>query len=366
MWRNVSNKALPRNLSISHSSNSILPSCSSKGVSNLPETITRAVRTNSRRDSRFMEMEEEGMEKLKFQFLRHPFSLYEMGCSQNTKFFAQQEGFRIGSLGINYGKNSISLFNRGKLAEFKCFRYPISSFEMGLCQNEELVNRRDGFRIGSSSLQWETPPISSSSIGFCQNGKLLSRKSLSFGFPKHSKCYASVAEAICSTDADEDVVVMDEVQENLGDMIKEERRDFRRRRKRFQVLRRRQLKIETEAWIETTNDYKEYFSEMCKHKRAPNLPPVKMLFLGWFEPLCNAIAAEQEKCSRNPKLGHAAFFNQLPVEMMAVITMHTLTGLLMTGDEHGRTATVQAAGKIGEAIEHEVGELDTLFHLYLL
>ncbi|CDP00493.1 unnamed protein product [Coffea canephora] len=94
---------------------------------------------------------------------------------------------------------------------------------------------------------------------------------------------------------------------------------------------------------------------MCEQKLAPNLPYIKSLFLGWFEPLKDAIAAEQDLCKDGKNRGaYAQYFDQLPAEMMAVITMHKLMGLLMTGGGYGSARVVQAACHIGEAIEHEV------------
>ena len=95
---------------------------------------------------------------------------------------------------------------------------------------------------------------------------------------------------------------------------------------------------------------------MREQKLAPNLPYMKSLFLGWFEPLRSAIAADQELCKENKhRLSHAPYFNELPADMMAVITMHKLMGLLMTNTNGiGSARVIQAACQIGEAIEHEV------------
>ncbi|KAJ6718625.1 DNA-DIRECTED RNA polymerase [Salix purpurea] len=120
------------------------------------------------------------------------------------------------------------------------------------------------------------------------------------------------------------------------------------------ILKRRQVKMETEAWEQTAREYQEMLEDMCEQKLAPNLPYVKSLFLGWFEPLRDAILAEQELCKVNLRIPHGAYFNDLPADMMAVITMHKLMGLLMTGN--GRAASirvVQAASVVGEAIENE-------------
>ncbi|KAB5544703.1 hypothetical protein DKX38_012815 [Salix brachista] len=123
---------------------------------------------------------------------------------------------------------------------------------------------------------------------------------------------------------------------------------------KYAILKRRQIKMETEAWEQAAQEYQEMLEDMCEQKLAPNLPYVKSLFLGWFEPLRDAIVAEQELCKRNLRVSHRAHFSDLPADMMAVITMHKLMGLLMTGN--GGSASirvVQAASVVGEAIEHE-------------
>lgn len=179
--------------------------------------------------------------------------------------------------------------------------------------------------------------------------------------------YASVAEAISSTDLEEDMSVGDEVQELLAEMKKEAKKEtvimgrWRRRKERgmskqkYQALRRRQIKIETEAWEQAAKEYNELLKDMCEQKLAPNLPYVKSLFLGWFEPLKDKIVEEQELCREGKNRGaYAPYFDELPADMMAVITMHRLMGLLMTGGENGSARVVQAACNVGEAIEQEV------------
>lgn len=65
--------------------------------------------------------------------------------------------------------------------------------------------------------------------------------------------------------------------------------------------------------------------------------------------------AEQELCrKKKSKPSHAPFIDQLPADMMAVITMHKLMGLLLsTNGGNGSCRVVQAACQIGEAIENE-------------
>ena len=190
--------------------------------------------------------------------------------------------------------------------------------------------------------------------------------------------YASVAEAVSSTDVEEDVSVVEEIKELLDEMKKERRRENGNRRRirqiiergmgesKYRLLRSRQVKIETEAWEQAANEYRELLMDMCEHKLAPNLPYMKSLFLGWFEPFRDAIIKEQE-LYRLGKLraAYAAYLDQLPADMTAVITMHKLMGLLMTGGEHGCARVVQAACLIGDAIDQEVGEIECHFSLYL-
>lgn len=187
--------------------------------------------------------------------------------------------------------------------------------------------------------------------------------------------YATVAEAVSSTDVEEDVSIVEEIQELLQEMKKEEQREGeneggRKRRRvargmgsgKYRMLKMRQVKIETEAWEQAANEYRELLMDMCEQKLAPNLPYMKSLFLGWFEPLRDAIAKEQERCRMaKHKVAYAPYFDQLPADMMAVITMHKLMGLLMMGGEHGRARVVQAACIIGDAIEQEVGEIGCCF-----
>ncbi|KAI3423445.1 DNA-directed RNA polymerase, partial [Psidium guajava] len=186
--------------------------------------------------------------------------------------------------------------------------------------------------------------------------------------------YAGAAEAIVST-TEEELSGSEEVQELMEEMKKhiEVPPDLQRwmlpqppppppqkriggmAMSKYFMLKKRQIKIETEAWQQAAREYQELLTDMCEQKLAPNLPYVKSLFLGWFEPLRDAIVAEQELCrKRKVKPSHASFIDQLPADMMAVITMHKLMGLLLsTNGGNGSCRVVQAACQIGEALENE-------------
>lgn len=191
-------------------------------------------------------------------------------------------------------------------------------------------------------------------------------------FNKNERClngslargYTSVAEEVLSTDVEEEP----EVHELLKEMKKEKKRESHRSwrmkkqehigmgRTKFQNLWRRQVKIETEEWERAAAEYRELLTDMCEQKLAPNLPYVKSLFLGWFEPLRDAIAKEQELYRLGKsKATYAHYLDQLPADMIAVITMHKLMGHLMTGGDNGCVKVVHAACTVGDAIEQEVG-----------
>lgn len=138
-------------------------------------------------------------------------------------------------------------------------------------------------------------------------------------------------------------------------------------RRKYYRLRRRQVKAETEAWESMVEEYRELEREMCDKKLAPNLPYVKQLFLGWFEPLRDAILKEQKsQKSRKHKAAYAPCIDCLPADKIAVIVMHKMMALLMTGREGRFVRVVQVAVQIGVAIEQEVWLCLSLVNLIYL
>ncbi|KAI4320355.1 hypothetical protein MLD38_033848 [Melastoma candidum] len=222
-------------------------------------------------------------------------------------------------------------------------RRSLNFYDMGVFQNAE-VSSSEEFFVVKPSFQTQAAG------GFCPKG------------------YTCLVEAVVSTtDAEDEVSVVEEVEELLAEIRKEERKErelqLRRRAvadkgmgiRKLNALRKRQAKIECEAWEQAAQEYKELIEDMCAQKLAPNLPYMKSLFLGWFEPMRNAIVKEQELFREGKKkTAHLAYFDQLPSDKMAVITMHKLVALLMTGEEPGTARVVQAACTIGDAIEQEV------------
>ncbi|KAF5791883.1 putative DNA-directed RNA polymerase [Helianthus annuus] len=180
------------------------------------------------------------------------------------------------------------------------------------------------------------------------------------------KRFGSLAEAVVSSSTDEEINGGDEVKKLLDEMGKQEQRQairgwWRQKREKtgsnwnYMKLKRRQVKIETEAWEHAAKEYQELLSDMCEQKLAPNLPYMKSLFLGWFEPLCKRIDHDQQLCRQGKlRAAYAPYFDLLPADKMAVITMHKIMGLIMTGGENGCARVVAASCSIGEAIEQEI------------
>ncbi|CAN0838286.1 DNA-directed RNA polymerase 3, chloroplastic [Linum grandiflorum] len=126
-------------------------------------------------------------------------------------------------------------------------------------------------------------------------------------------------------------------------------------KKKYHLLRRRQVKEETEAWERVAEEYREMIRDMCEKKLAPNLPYVKSLLLGWFEPLKEAIEIEKKvHRSKRYKLAYSQHMESLPSDKMALIVMHKIMGLMMSvGNDDGCIQLVHAAVHVGTAIEQE-------------
>lgn len=141
-----------------------------------------------------------------------------------------------------------------------------------------------------------------------------------------------------------------------------ERQRERARRAQHRRLRLRQVKAETEAWARAAEEYREIEREMLDRRLAPSLPYVKSLFVGWFEPLRDAIARDQEvQRLKRVKHVYAKYLLLLPADKIAVIVMHKMMSLLMSSkDGTGCVRVVQAAHCIGEAVEREVSCLFTI------
>ncbi|CAJ1944872.1 unnamed protein product [Sphenostylis stenocarpa] len=127
-------------------------------------------------------------------------------------------------------------------------------------------------------------------------------------------------------------------------------------KEKHNLLRRRQIQMETEELEKMVEEYRDLEREMREKNLTPNLPHVKALFLGWFDPLKEAIEAEQKsKRSKKHKAAFAPHIDSLPAAKMAVIVMHKVMELVSVQYHHaGCVLLVDAAVQIGMAVEQEV------------
>ncbi|KAG5032432.1 hypothetical protein JHK85_016414 [Glycine max] len=140
-------------------------------------------------------------------------------------------------------------------------------------------------------------------------------------------------------------------------MQEEEMRQKDKEREKYNLLRRRQIEAETEAWEKMVEEYRELEREMREKMLAPNLPHVKSLLLGWFEPFRAAVEAEQTAHRARPKKQQdsiAPHVDDLPADKVAVIVMHKMMAMVMENEE-GCVQLVHAAVHIGMALEQELG-----------
>ena len=139
-------------------------------------------------------------------------------------------------------------------------------------------------------------------------------------------------------------------------MQEEEMRQKGKEREKYNLLRRRQIEAETEAWERMVEEYRELEREMREKMLAPNLPHVKALLLGWFEPFRADVEAEQTAHHARPKKQQdsiAPHVDDLPADKVAVIVMHKMMAMVMESEE-GCVQLVHAAIHIGLALEQEV------------
>ncbi|TKY73147.1 DNA-directed RNA polymerase 3 [Spatholobus suberectus] len=138
--------------------------------------------------------------------------------------------------------------------------------------------------------------------------------------------------------------------------VRQKEKEWEREREKYNLLRRRQIEAETEAWERMVEEYRELEREMRQRMLAPNLPHVKALLLGWFEPFSTAVEAEQAAHRARPKKQQdsiAPHVDDLPADKVAVIVMHKMMAMVMENEE-GCVQLVNAAVHIGMAVEQEV------------
>ncbi|KAL0887838.1 hypothetical protein Bca101_011821 [Brassica carinata] len=217
-----------------------------------------------------------------------------------------------------------------------------------------------GFSPQESTLVSKVPSFRSISNSECQKLGFRCLSGIITRTEERNGCFARGYTSVAEEVEEDPSVVVDEVHELLKAMKKEKKErgspfvaDVGR--SKYRNLWRRQVMIETEEWERAADEYRELLADMCEQKLAPNLPYVKSLFLGWFEPLRDVISKEQELYRLGKSRAvYAHCIDQLPADMVAVITMHKLMGHLMTGGGNGCVKVVHAACSVGDAIEQEI------------
>ncbi|KAL0735811.1 hypothetical protein Bca4012_012021 [Brassica carinata] len=217
-----------------------------------------------------------------------------------------------------------------------------------------------GFSPQESTLVSKVPSFRSISNSECQKLGFRCLSGIITRTEERNGCFARGYTSVAEEVEEDPSVVVDEVHELLKAMKKEKKErgspfvaDVGR--SKYRNLWRRQVMIETEEWERAADEYRELLADMCEQKLAPNLPYVKSLFLGWFEPLRDVISKEQELYRLGKSRAvYAHCIDQLPADMVAVITMHKLMGHLMTGGGNGCVKVVHAACSVGDAIEQEL------------
>ncbi|KAL9262688.1 DNA-directed RNA polymerase 1B, mitochondrial-like protein [Drosera capensis] len=149
-----------------------------------------------------------------------------------------------------------------------------------------------------------------------------SKPGFGFGGFSRQRRYSRAAEAVVSASSEDD----DEIHGFVEKLEVEKEADLREfemkgrsntggmMQSKYNALKKRQVKMETEAWGEAVKEYQELLTDMYELKPAPNFPYIKSLFLGWFEPLRGRILKEQEPFREAKNCATCTpHFDQLPL-----------------------------------------------------
>eukprot|EP00898_Chlorokybus_atmophyticus_P007535 jgi/Chlat1/7783/Chrsp66S09167 len=123
-----------------------------------------------------------------------------------------------------------------------------------------------------------------------------------------------------------------------------------------EALYEKQLRLETRAVDEAVDRYKKLLQEAGQRGEVTSLRPSKMLAARWFRRLQAAIAEEQVKILQQEKgvdRGlYGPYLMMLDPAKLAVITLHTTLGIMLSGvQENGSARVVQVAINVGKAVQ---------------
>lgn len=129
---------------------------------------------------------------------------------------------------------------------------------------------------------------------------------------------------------------------------------------------------ESHAMEKAAERYRREIDKAIERGDAATLPGAKRLLQRWFRPLTNAIAVEQQAClatacSKKPgsanrpgQMKYGWYIPLLHPDKLAVITMHTIVGLLLRGKPYGGSgkSTTGGASPYVKSIQvaHDLGD----------
>eukprot|EP01114_Cavostelium_apophysatum_P008261 TRINITY_DN2062_c0_g1_i1.p1 TRINITY_DN2062_c0_g1~~TRINITY_DN2062_c0_g1_i1.p1 ORF type:complete len:1073 (-),score=287.97 TRINITY_DN2062_c0_g1_i1:71-3289(-) len=124
-----------------------------------------------------------------------------------------------------------------------------------------------------------------------------------------------------------------------------------------EALLKKQEEFEMEATTQAMEQYKQYKDMINKLGRASTVSQGRELMTAWFEEMKNRVETEQELINAGkstwPGLNrYGSYFNMLDPDKMAVITIHTVLGMLVSKNKRA-TIRSMAAG-IADGLQAEI------------
>lgn len=126
----------------------------------------------------------------------------------------------------------------------------------------------------------------------------------------------------------------------------------------YAQLLRRQLALETRAVDEAVCRYREEASSRDARGEAASAGPGRALLTRWFQPMWEAVAAEQDAVRRRERGTDRGVYGPylllVEPQKLAVITMHGVLGLVLSEEEAGSVRLTRAALHVGKCVQAQV------------
>ncbi|KAL4525788.1 hypothetical protein Ndes2526B_g09281 [Nannochloris sp. 'desiccata'] len=138
----------------------------------------------------------------------------------------------------------------------------------------------------------------------------------------------------------------------------------------------RQIILETRAVEAALARYRREAASMVERNQGATLPAARKLLVSWFQPLADAIRAEQLRVAKGvsgvDRCVYGPYLMRLDPEQLAVIAMHAAVNAFMSpesdaeaiGSAPGTTRMTRLAVAIGSAVQaqHHVNKLEKVTH----